>query len=108
MKASSSSKQEQSQTPRRLLDVGDPSLPADQRTIRLVQDVKENFKYMCLSHCWGDYQGFTTTKRTLRKRLKEIHWDDLPRTYQDSITVARMLGLRFLWIDSLCIVQDDS
>jgi hypothetical protein len=31
----------------------------------------------------------------------------LPKTFQNAITVTRMLGIRYLWIDSLCIIQDD-
>ncbi|PVH93058.1 heterokaryon incompatibility, partial [Periconia macrospinosa] len=36
-----------------------------------------------------------------------IPWHSLPRTFQDAIGLARKLGILFLWIDSLCIVQDD-
>ncbi|KAM0512799.1 hypothetical protein ACHAPE_008432 [Trichoderma viride] len=32
---------------------------------------------------------------------------NLPRTFQDAIWVFRQLGIRFLWVDSLCILQDD-
>lgn len=37
-----------------------------------------------------------------------IPWAELPNTFQDAITVTRMLGLKYIWIDSLCIVQDDA
>lgn len=36
-----------------------------------------------------------------------INWEDLPKTFQDAIVVVRSLGINYLWIDSLCIVQDD-
>jgi hypothetical protein len=36
-----------------------------------------------------------------------IRFADLPKTFQDAIMVARYLGVRYLWIDALCIVQDD-
>jgi hypothetical protein len=31
----------------------------------------------------------------------------LPRTFQDAVLVTRRLGVKYLWIDSLCIIQDD-
>ncbi|KAK7718842.1 hypothetical protein SLS57_005952 [Botryosphaeria dothidea] len=37
----------------------------------------------------------------------QIPWDWLPKTFRDAITVVRSLGFRYIWIDSLCIVQDD-
>lgn len=37
----------------------------------------------------------------------EIPWRDLPSTFQDAIEFALCLGLEYLWIDSLCIIQDD-
>ncbi|KAF3809524.1 hypothetical protein GCG54_00012808, partial [Colletotrichum gloeosporioides] len=53
--------------------------------------------YVALSHCWGHHQPAKTTKATL----------DLPKTFQDAITVTRALGIDFIWVDSLCIIQDD-
>lgn len=38
---------------------------------------------------------------------QRIHVADLPRTFRDAVQVTRSLGVRYLWIDSLCIVQDD-
>lgn len=36
-----------------------------------------------------------------------IDWDDLPRTFQDAVITTRAIGIQYLWIDSLCIIQDD-
>lgn len=63
--------------------------------------------YTALSHCWGEYQPVTTIKSTLPQRLYQISIDSLPRTFCDAIEVTRLLGIRYLWIDSLCILQDD-
>ncbi|ROW00770.1 hypothetical protein VMCG_06567 [Cytospora schulzeri] len=41
------------------------------------------------------------------KHFSSISWDALPKTFQDAIIVARALGVHFVWIDSLCIIQDD-
>ncbi|KAH6673773.1 heterokaryon incompatibility protein-domain-containing protein, partial [Halenospora varia] len=63
--------------------------------------------YMCLSHCWGDSQyPSKTTNLTLNQNKANITWDSLPRTFQDAIIVTRWLKIRYLWIDSLCIIQD--
>jgi hypothetical protein len=67
----------------------------------------QNHQYATLSHCWGKTHVVQTTKENLSERMQGIEWDDLPRTFQDAITIIRSLDIRFIWIDSLCIVQDD-
>lgn len=64
--------------------------------------------YACLSHCWGGEQPLITTLNpdTFTQYKKKIDWDILPRTFQDAIIVARRFGIQYLWIDSLCIIQD--
>jgi hypothetical protein len=49
----------------------------------------------------------TTTTATLSLRRQEIPFADLPKTFQDAVTITRSLGVEYLWIDSLCIIQDD-
>ncbi|KAK3367686.1 heterokaryon incompatibility protein-domain-containing protein [Podospora didyma] len=66
------------------------------------------FVYIALSHRWGKSQHFTTTKFTLEDRRRGFKVEDLPGTYKDATFVARNLGFKFLWIDSLCIIQDDA
>lgn len=65
--------------------------------------------YLTLSHCWGppEKRPTITTKSNLASRMKRIPFLELPRTFQDAIEITRKLGHRYLWIDSLCIVQDD-
>ena len=66
-------------------------------------------RYTTLSHCWGP-QGMTplrTTKANLDDHLNSIALEKLPRTFQDAIRITRGVGLEYLWIDSLCILQDD-
>jgi hypothetical protein len=64
-------------------------------------------KYACLSHCWGESQPLRTTTANLESHYKRIPWANCPKTFQQSMDVASFLGLDFLWIDSLCIIQDD-
>ncbi|KAF2443207.1 HET-domain-containing protein [Karstenula rhodostoma CBS 690.94] len=63
--------------------------------------------YACLSHCWGSRQPLTTTTATRQQRKNGIDWHELPKTFQEALSLCSMLGLSYLWIDSLCIIQDD-
>ena len=92
--------------PTRLLDIG--PLGADH--IRLIETATspppEGARHACLSHCWGPSQPLTTTTSTLIDRKTSIPWSTLPKTFQDAADFARRLSIPYLWIDSLCIVQD--
>ncbi|RYP73886.1 hypothetical protein DL771_003328 [Monosporascus sp. 5C6A] len=88
--------------PTRVVDVG-----LDDGIVKLVESKGAKGRYICLSHCWGANQIITTERRTLQERKKGIPWKDLSRTFQDAILLTRTLGFRFIWIDSLCILQDD-
>jgi hypothetical protein len=71
--------------------------------------------YVALSYCWGDESADCKHVKTTRK---DIRWDNfgselpiplpssLPQTIEDTIFVTRQIGLRYLWVDALCIVQD--
>lgn len=64
-------------------------------------------EYIALSYCWGEGQSIKATKCTIDDLTRSINYRDLPRTIQDAITVTSELGCRFLWVDVLCIIQDD-
>jgi hypothetical protein len=66
----------------------------------------EDFRYMTLSHCWGETQPLKLLKGNLPSFRKSIPFESLPQTFKDAITVASHLGARYIWIDSLCIIQD--
>ncbi|KAF2803092.1 HET-domain-containing protein, partial [Mytilinidion resinicola] len=62
--------------------------------------------YVCLSHRWRPISEMTrTTQSTPQKYLRNIPWSDLTKTFQDAVVFTRGLGIRYLWIDSLCIIQ---
>ena len=73
---------------------------------RLVEPQGESSQYVALSHCWGKSKTVVTDTCTLSSRKKGIEFCSLPKTFQDAIIVTRRLGYRYIWIDSLCIVQD--
>jgi len=64
-------------------------------------------KYAALSYCWGTSVQSTTTKSNISLRQNTIAVSQLPRTLQHAIAITRALGLSRLWVDSVCIVQDD-
>ena len=88
------------QLPKRLIDI------TQHPTVRLLETTTQHLKYACLSHCWGRSMALTTTTSTLARRTEGIEWQHLPRTFQHTITLVLNLGLSYLWIDSLCILQD--
>ncbi|KAH7336018.1 heterokaryon incompatibility protein-domain-containing protein [Pyrenochaeta sp. MPI-SDFR-AT-0127] len=63
-------------------------------------------RYACLSYCWGNSLPLRTTEQTLEDMLKGFRYNSLPKTLQDAVTVTRRLGLQYLWVDALCIIQD--
>ncbi|PTB35683.1 hypothetical protein M441DRAFT_152805 [Trichoderma asperellum CBS 433.97] len=104
--------------PTRLLDVGSTTEPC----LRLVS--LENYpqlqpaaanafanRYAAVSYCWGTKEEaekqLKTTVNTLQQRFSEIDLKSMPHTVADAVRLCRAIGLRYLWIDALCIIQDD-
>jgi hypothetical protein len=89
--------------PKRVLDLGDSNNPY----VRLYESQGEVERYICLSHCWGAHLLIRTLSTNLLSYQDEIPWDALSLTYQETIVFVRKLRIRYLWIDSLCIIQDN-
>ena len=66
----------------------------------------EILPYLALSYCWGTKKVLTTTSQNIQQHMVGIPTSDLPQTVRDAITVTQRLGIRYLWIDALCIIQD--
>jgi hypothetical protein len=60
-----------------------------------------------LSHCWGSLQFLKLLKGNVEKFSQAIAVEQLPRTFRDALEITRKLDLKYIWIDSLCIIQDD-
>ncbi|KFZ25101.1 hypothetical protein V502_00422 [Pseudogymnoascus sp. VKM F-4520 (FW-2644)] len=67
----------------------------------------QSANYVALSHCWGGVSLIQTKKSLLEEFQQCIKYADLSKTIQDAIDVTRELGIQYLWVDSLCIIQDD-
>jgi len=73
----------------------------------LVSGNQKNGHYATLSHCWGDPRNrpLSTNDRTLPCRQRGIEDKRLPKTFRHAIQVCREIGIEYIWIDSLCIIQ---
>lgn len=67
-------------------------------------------RYCALSHCWGppEKQPLTTTRVNIQNHLLGIPLKQLPKTFRDTVRLAQGIGIKYVWIDSLCIIQGDS
>jgi hypothetical protein len=95
-----------SSLPKRLVDVG--SISSD--TVRIIETAHTSSFYTTLSHCWGfdaDPKA-RTLKDNIRARYTGIDVELLPKTFQDAISVTRQIGIQYIWIDTLCIIQDNT
>lgn len=93
-----------------LLDSGERENGCGVRLVETHGTMRE--EYACLSYCWGNSETQTqtgeTTRANLSKKLRAITIESLPRTIIDAIYLCFQLGFRFLWVDRLCIIQDDA
>ncbi|KAE8446787.1 hypothetical protein EG329_011692 [Mollisiaceae sp. DMI_Dod_QoI] len=98
--------------PTRLIDVGrGSSLPCLVYSTDIVPlDGTTRTKYVTLSHCWGRNPICKLTSETESSFRAGFDIKRLTRTFQDAISITRRLevdfGVKYLWIDALCIVQD--
>lgn len=108
---------ESSYFPTRLLDVGSSTISTELRLIVTVEHPMLNGeldpakkRYAALSYCWGTgdkaKKQLRTTRHTIQKHTSEIEFKKLPQTVADAVQVCRHIGIRYLWVDALCIIQD--
>lgn len=88
--------------PKRLIKIG------KDMSIKLVSSsrLKTKAKYVALSHCWGGRIPHTLTTACEEEHRKEIPLDKVTQNIRDAIYTTRKLGLHYLWVDYLCIIQD--
>ncbi|OAG09850.1 HET-domain-containing protein [Paraphaeosphaeria sporulosa] len=67
-----------------------------------------DIQYATLSHCWGGNLTAKLLKSLVDDYRLNIPWESLPLNFQHAIAVALKLSIRHIWIDALCIVQDDN
>ncbi|KAH7083079.1 heterokaryon incompatibility protein-domain-containing protein, partial [Paraphoma chrysanthemicola] len=102
--------------PSRVIDVGPANgsrhpylyVPSESSNYAKLPDVSQ--RYIALSYCWGSHlwagkDPQITTASSLEARKREIRMTDLPQTIRDAVLITRRLGIRYLWVDALCILQ---
>ncbi|KAF2177851.1 HET-domain-containing protein, partial [Zopfia rhizophila CBS 207.26] len=91
--------------PSRVLDIG-ARFPI--RSVKLHwTEEGESGRYAALSYCWGGLQPISSTQHTAQDFTDGILFSKFPQTLQDAMITTFKLGIRYLWIDCLCIIQDD-
>ncbi|KAF2106664.1 heterokaryon incompatibility protein-domain-containing protein [Lophiotrema nucula] len=104
------------QLPSRLIDIGEESTQTPRLIVaddikRLEETEGRQIQYIALSYCWGAKKDidqvpfFSTTSKTLDTHIKALPTNRLPKTICDAMDLTRKLGFRYLWADSLCIIQ---
>lgn len=91
--------------PKRVLDISHSETTDDVRLLET--SLTGRAKYACLSYSWGGTLPLQTTSKTLLRHKTSILLTELPLTFQDTIKFLRQTGIQYLWIDSLCIIQDN-
>jgi hypothetical protein len=97
--------------PTRLIDVGPPFSQC--KSVKLVErkdlereSSNNKFDYFTLSHVWGNNPFLKLTSKNIESFRTELPICDLRQSFQDAIVMTRRLHAQYLWIDSLCIIQD--
>lgn len=79
-----------------------------ERSIKLQDTSEISGRYVILSHRWTEHTYESrTVMENLEARKEDIDLFSLPKTFQDAVSITRRLDVPYLWIDSLCIIQDD-
>ena len=88
--------------PKRLIEINEAG------EIRLIEP-EASHKYVALSYCWGTRRDhwLMTLKSTIAQHMQSIDRERLPQGLADAIVLAKALNFHFIWIDALCIIQDD-
>ncbi|KAN0110962.1 HET domain containing protein [Hyaloscypha variabilis] len=92
--------------PTRLIDLEVSHGNSEGARVVLTAHVEIEGPYISLSHCWGSGNILKLTEATLPQLLARIPISQIPKTFSDAFKFTRALGIRYIWIDSLCIIQD--
>lgn len=76
----------------------------------MLPPIETQDSYIALNYCWGvGKKGYVTTKANLSKRKDDgFEATILPMTIRDAIELTRRLRIRYVWVDGICICQDDA
>ena len=93
--------------PQRLIDLGSGSNEISEDMSLVDVYGSRRYPYIAISYCWGSLtDNSTTTVSNMNMRKSRIRYIELPKTLQDAVDITRALKIQYIWIDSLCIIQD--
>lgn len=89
--------------PDRLIDIRS----VKKQKIITTEELSKDTKYVALSHRWGDMpeEAVTTPVNIANRMKRSIPTEELTQNFRDAIAITAVLGIKYLWIDSLCILQ---
>ena len=93
--------------PTRLLDVASPDRTSNIICLMESKELASGSAYITLSHRWGDAKPLQLRRDTYAQLRSGITLDSMPPTFRDAVLVARHLSIRYIWIDALCIIQNE-
>ncbi|OHE97229.1 HET domain-containing protein [Colletotrichum orchidophilum] len=82
-----------------------PQHPGDE--VRLFRTTRKRARYATLGRRWSAHESFLLKKSKEIDLLRGIGWATVPKTFQHAMWLTWELGIKHVWIDNLCIVQDD-
>ena len=94
--------------PTRLLDLGHCNSEISCVWLIHTAETPPSGPYATLSHCWGSAKLIQLTTAMAKSHCPVYQIDDLPRTFREAVEAAKRLGIRYLWVDSLCIIQGET
>lgn len=62
--------------------------------------------YVAFSHCWGKSKTIKLQQVNKQQLYNGINYRDLPVSYREVLSACLALGFSYVWIDSLCVLQD--
>jgi hypothetical protein len=98
--------EEQLWVPSRLIDIGSSQSDSNVLRILVTGNNLQNGPYITLSHRWADKSFPMLTQSSLSNMKEGFSESILPKTFRDTIFMARLFNIHYIWIDCLCIVQD--
>lgn len=97
-----------SDLPTRLIQVTGFGTSVFSTKLCLGKDLPPGTLYLTLSHCWGGADIVKLTEDSLQSFLSDIPLQRLPQNFKDAAAIVLLLGYQYIWIDSLCIIQDSA
>lgn len=94
--------------PTGLINIGTSEESPSLRIVPTAQIKSRNIPYIALSYCWGGDQELKLTSNTFKLLRTGFGSGLLPKTIRDAVSIAKWFEIKYLWVDALCIIQDDA